>query len=160
MIRRRQRFFLLLSALVPIAFCAMSANAANITTHGGACRNFDPAGVSKLDYFTSGVRNLSTTTPVNVICPVEREPLPAGVANGIIYIDGANAGGTTTSCTVYSFDFTGTLLGTRSVSSSASQYDMSVSFPAALLPQYAYVAAVCTLPTNSNSVLKGVSPEQ
>ena len=133
--------------------------AANINSSGTFCQNFNAAQVTDIDYLASGVRNLNVN-PRAVICSVPRSPLAAGATSGVFFVDGRNTGGASTTCTLSSFNFNGTFLGSTSFTSAAATYNQFLSLPSAQLGTFAYVSVLCTLPGNANGVLFGVTSFQ
>jgi hypothetical protein len=139
------------------------AHAGNLNTSGTACQNFNAQEVLDIDHVVLGVRNLNSD-PRQIICPVVRSPLTTTPFPSF-YVDGTNTPTTSTSCTMYSFDYTGVLLGSVSFTQTAStaatlDWDQAVTFPTAQLPSYAYVSVLCLIPGNSAGVLRGATAVQ
>ncbi len=145
--------------MIILSAFSVSASATNINTSGTACHAYNAAQVADIDYIQSGARNYATS-PRSVICPVPREPLASGATTGYVYVDGSNAAGTSTSCTLSSYNYNGTFLGSVSFTSSAATYDNGLSLTSAQLSTFAYTAVLCTLPANSGSTIFGVTAIQ
>ena len=133
------------------------SNAVNINTSATACKGYGLASTGDFYTFSDGIRN-ATTAARYVICPVMRSPL-AGSSGGF-YVSGANYPGTTTSCTLYSWEYNGTFKAAKSFTSSAARYDSYLSFTNVELPYGAFVSLMCSMPPHSGSVLRGVAAYQ
>jgi hypothetical protein len=107
-----------------------------------------------------GVMNGGDSQNFHVVCGLPRSPLPAGSSVAAFYVDGDNFNGAITVCTVASYDYTGTFLGSYAFDASEAHYDRYVTLPAAQVPYYAYTYLICTLPANGNGVLRGVTSLQ
>jgi hypothetical protein len=139
----------LLASTAPID--ARAATSQNISSHGSACRNFNAAQALDIDYLTTGVRNLSADAR-SVICPITVHPVTGPGQN--FYVDGSNANGASTSCTLYAYSFNGTFLSSVSFTRSDATYDHYASLPS--VTYWGYTSMLCTLPGNRNGVLFGV----
>jgi hypothetical protein len=93
-------------------------------------------------------------------CPISRSPLASGLTNAVTFIDGKQPSGNTMSCTVQSYDFTNTFLGSTTVSATTATFDMAASLPAANAPTFAYFIASCLLNTGGNQKLLGFTTVQ
>jgi hypothetical protein len=93
-------------------------------------------------------------------CPVSRSPIAAGESYQFVYIDGHQPAGQTMSCTVQSYNYNNTLLGSYAVSSTSGTFDMGVAVPAAAATQFAYYIASCFLNTGGNQKLLGFTVYQ
>jgi len=133
------------------------SNAVNINTSGTACKGYGLATTGDFYTYSDGIRN-ATTSWRYVICPVARSPL-TGTSGGF-YVSGANAAGTTTSCTLYSWEYNGTFKAAKSFSSSAARYDNYLSFTNVELPYGGFTSLMCYMPPNSGSVLRGIAAYQ
>jgi hypothetical protein len=133
-----------------------NAYAVNANNSGTSCRNYNAAQVADIDYLPSGTRNLNASSRF-VICPIVRSPTSASYAVNV-YVDGFAAAGKSISCTLYSYDFTGTFLGAQ-------------SFPAArtgTFDQYLTVAGhywsnasvLCLLPGSAGGIIYDVDVVQ
>jgi hypothetical protein len=78
----------------------------------------------------------------NLYCPVVR---PAGSNGATVWVDGTNAAGTSTTCTVVSWSYMGKHLASKSFTVSGSNYERSVTFSPSEAPYYAYLTADCRL---------------
>lgn len=146
---------LLTIATIGLFGIAPNADATNINTHGAACQNYFPSQVGDMDYNPSGLKNVNSA-PRSVVCPISRSPLPSG--NASFYVDGSNPSGSSTTCTISSYNFNGTFLGSSTFTDSAANFDHLVSLPAAQVPTFAYVSALCTLP--ASGMLRGITALQ
>lgn len=95
-----------------------------------------------------------------IVCSLPRSPLQPGATFGGFYVDGDNWFGATTTCTVWSVDYTGLFLGSATASSSAPAFDMYLSLSSAQLPTWAYTYLTCRLAKWGNSALRGVTSVQ
>lgn len=136
---------------------ASTAGATNINTHGASCQNYATYSPTDLSRFSDGIRNVSANTGY-VLCPIARSPLSA--ASGGFYIDGSNRNGGVTSCSIFTYEYNGTLKAIKSFTSSAARYDQFLSFTNVELPYGAYVSMLCSLPASSNGVLWGITAIQ
>jgi hypothetical protein len=132
-----------------------SVSAANIQTHGSACHNYNASEALDFGYDNGGVTNRASDHRI-VICPVARSPLASGATSGTFWVDGNNRNGVSTTCTLFSNDYTGALMDTVAFTSSKVNYDQPLSLPAAQLPYYGYVSVICSLPGFSNAMVRGI----
>lgn len=139
----------LLASAVPID--ARAATSQNIATHGIACRNYNASQALDIDYFVFGVRNIAAE-PRYIVCPITTHPVTGPSQS--FYVDGSNANGVTTTCTLYAFNFTGTFLSSTSFSSNAPTYDYLATLPT--VSYWGYTSMLCALPGGGNGVLLGV----
>jgi hypothetical protein len=95
-----------------------------------------------------------------VVCSVPRSPLAVGATSGSFYVDGDNFSGATTSCTLYSYNYDGTYLGSVGFSAAELHFDRLVTLPAAQLSMWAYVYMECAIPGNQVSQIRGVTSVQ
>lgn len=130
---------------------ARAATSQNIATHGSACRNYNASQALDIDYFTFGVRAISADAR-SVICPITTHPVTGPTQN--FYVDGSNANGATTTCTLYAYSFSGTFLSSVSFSRSDATYDHLASLPS--VSYWGYTSMLCSLPGSGNGVLFGV----
>jgi hypothetical protein len=110
----RIRGFVLATLLLGIVTAAPMASAGEWTDESGTiCKNYNAGEVSYIDYFPSGTRIVTKTSPTYVICPVARNT--TGTNGAYFYV---NVTGTTqtTYCTAYSYN----LYGQYKASSSSS----------------------------------------
>jgi hypothetical protein len=101
-----------------------------------------------------------TTIPPFVACSVPRSPLAIDATSGGVYVDGDNFNGASTSCILASYDYRGAFVGSKSFTTSSASYDVFLALPAAQLGFWNYTGVHCTLPTNGNGVLRGVTSVQ
>lgn len=131
-----------------LASLATTAAADQINTSGTLCQNFNANQALDIDYLATGVRNINAASRP-VVCSIPRSPLPAGV-NATFDVDGSNAAGTTTPCTLFIYSFGGTILQTAS-------FNLPGTVAFAGVGTFDYADVLCTLPGNANGVLFGVT---
>ena len=148
-------------ALLFTASAVVPAPAANINTNATECQaQFLPQEVD-IVHTEKGISTTSTATSSRWIsCSVLRAPLPTGATSGSFYIDGDSRNGAWTVCSLASYDFTGTFLGSVSFSSPGPAVDILLTLPAAQLGYWAYTGITCVLPPNGNGTLRGVTSLQ
>jgi hypothetical protein len=134
-----------------LASLGAAAHADNINTSGAVCQNFNAGQAQDIDYVANGVRNLNAA-PRQVICAVPRSPLQAG-ASSLFFVDGTNTGANATSCTFFTYSFTGAPIQSFFFTRTGT-YDQPVSIPNVATFDYADV--VCTLPASGGGTLFGV----
>jgi len=125
-----------------------TAHAVNANTSGTICRNYNAAEVTDIDYLTVGTRNLNAS-PRYVICPL----VSAAIGNAAtgVYVDGFAASGRTISCTLFSYDYHGNLLGSNSFPSAMSgQFDVYLSVPGTY---YGGLSVLCLLPPSTQGII-------
>ena len=93
--------------------------------------------------------------PADVVCSLPRSPLDPVARDAGFWIDGDGAH---TSCTLTSYDFNGTFLGSKTFFNSPEHYDMLLVLPAAQASYYAYTYLWCQIPPGG--VLRGVTSVQ
>jgi hypothetical protein len=135
-----------------LATLGPAAHADNINTSGTVCQNFNAGQALDIDYLANGVRNINPS-PRPVVCAVPRSPLQPTATAAQFFIDGVNAAGTTTSCTLFVYTFGGAI-------SQSSTFTLPgfVSLP--LIGPFDYVSVLCTLPGNPGTVLFGATSVQ
>jgi hypothetical protein len=145
---------LLVSALlggVGLVCINSTALAAIAAQHGTVCKPY--AGNSGLQNVVQGFKNNSTAAR-EVVCPLVRAGEVVGPTFGI-YIDGRFPSGSG-SCTMYSYTYTGTLLGTVSTGALTQTFDRYIELPASQVPAYSYQSVYCTVP--AKGVIWGINP--
>jgi hypothetical protein len=138
---------------------APGVRATNINMSTNECQD-DGKGANNIGHGINGVYVVGSPALGWVTCNLPRAPLPTGATSGGFYVDGDNFEGGTAVCTISSFDYTGTFLGSASFSASEEHFDRLLSLPAAQLPFYAYTYLFCGLSSNGTSVLRGVTSLQ
>src|SRR5262249_22228009 len=119
----------LVTAALAAVVCGSSvspAYATNINIGGTECQaGYSSESQDDVDHYVDGVVSLGAVASLPyIVCSLPRSPLATGATSGGFYVDGDNWFGATTTCTVYSYDYTGLFLGSSSASSSAANYDM------------------------------------
>ena len=156
----------LLATIVGVALLAgpqVSTQAANIITGAEGCQPLTYLGYlpapNEIGHVHGGVHNTNPDRPLDVVCTIPRSPRTTDTG-GIFYVDGDNFNGASTTCVLYSYDYTGTYLGQTSATSFDAHFDMALTLPAAQVPTWAYISIRCTLPPHSNGLLRGVASVQ
>jgi len=158
----KSRIIHLLGMAIGIVSCltvAQGVRATNINMGTNECQDDSKSG-NNIGHSLNGVYVLGGPAGGFVTCNLPRAPLPTGATSGGFYVDGDNADGGTAVCTIYSFDYTGTFLGSASFTASEAHFDRFVSLPAAQLPFYAYTYLFCGLSANGTTALRGVTSLQ
>ena len=147
---------LVLSALA-LAATAVATNvgAAQINSNGSVFQPYNASEATRIDYLGTGVRTLAST-PTYVIASVDRNPSTGGQT---VYIDGTHSGAQTTTCSVLSYNYNGTVLSSQSVNATAvsGAWERTVRFTPAQSTNWAYFSVLCLLPANGAGVLLGVA---
>jgi len=148
-------------ALLATAGVVVPAPAANINTNATECQaQFWPQ-EADIVHTEKGISTGSTVTASRWIsCAIPRSPLASTATSGSFYIDGDSQNGQWMVCSLASYDFTGTFLGSSSFSSPGPAFDILLSLPAAQLGYWAYTGIICVLPPNGNGTLRGVTSLQ
>jgi hypothetical protein len=131
---------------------ADAATSQNVNTSGTTCNNFNAGQANDIDYLTLGVRNAATSARP-VICSVERHPVTGPSQS--FFIDGSNAAGQSTTCSMSSFSFFGTFQSAVSFTESTATYDHLATLTTVNF--FDYVSLLCILPANFGGVLFGVT---
>ena len=143
---------------------SLPVQAANLNTNAVSCQQFLAPGNGRTDEILRQPGFVMTNTDVEgtrpIICDLTRSPLIAGATSGGFYVDGDNFNGASTTCAVYSIDYTGVFLGASGFNTSAPTYDIFISLPAAQLPTYAYTHLDRDLPAHGNGRLRGITSLQ
>ena len=158
--KTRKLASLFVTGMMGMLMIVSDASATNINTQAALCANYNAGEVGYFDRLTNGVRNIDSSSARPVLCSIPRSPLGSAAASGGFYIDGDNSSGASTSCTLLSYDYTGTFLGAVSFTESQAHYDHFVTMTSTQLPFYAYTAILCYLPTNGNGLLRGMTAVQ
>ena len=122
------------------------AHAINVTTPASNCRPYPFETSSALAVLRFHPQATYSIDPVNtrrLVCPITRN----ADANGVtVWIRGSTAPGVTMSCTVYSYQFDGTLLHWIPVTAGGAPFAMPFAFNALQAPAFGHMNAVCSLP--------------
>jgi len=158
----KPRVWKLLGIVFALALSAspiQPTHAANINGHGTLCLPYEGRDNAKNFIMDAvGLYNRGGGSAGGIafaLCPAVRsiDTTPTGFV--AFYVDGDNFAGGTTTCTLYSFDFTGTFLGSVQTQSSAQSYDMYLTLPAAQASFWAYTSVFCEIPPAGR--LRGVT---
>lgn len=99
---------------------------------------------------SGGISN-PDANPHDVTCPM---PRVASLSTREFFIDGSNAIGGTTNCTIYSYDFGGGLLASANTGNlTSATYDAVLTLPAGGF--FDYFSLKCTLSRLNTSTLRG-----
>jgi hypothetical protein len=128
------------------------------TEHGTICKPYGYTNTAGLYAATSGVYNYSGGN-LGVACPVVRTiSAPAG-GNYSVWVDGTTAAGTNGSCTLYSYNYNGTFMGSVSTGAlPAGNFTRLLTLTAAQVPYYSSQMVYCYLPPNG--AVRDVEPVQ
>lgn len=138
------------------------AHADNINTSGVLCQNFNASEALDIDYFTNAVRDINAAGR-SIICSMPRSPLAAG-AIPEFFVDGQNSPNTSTTCTVTTYSFLGTVTNSLTFTESATtvtrQWDHLVQFAANTVGTFDYASVLCFIPGSGQGLLFGVTSVQ
>ncbi|WP_044238163.1 hypothetical protein [Chondromyces apiculatus] len=147
---------LVLTALA-LAATAVATNvgATQLNSNGSAFQPYNASQATVIDYFGTGVRTIAST-PTYVVASVDHNPSTSGQT---VFIDGTHSGSQTTTCSVLSYNYNGTILSSQSVNATAvsGAWERSVRFTPAQSTNWAYFSVLCLLPANGAGVLLGVA---
>jgi hypothetical protein len=151
----KPRILLLSAVLCTLALTAVTppVNAGGITVSAVDCH---PVGVSQesLLHTWEGVQRTlkAPPGPFFISCSVPRSPLTTFGQSAVFRLTGYIYNGATMPCTLTSYDYTGVLLGSATVSLTAppvqqwTRVVQEVSLPDGQLPYWAYTSLVCQQP--------------
>jgi hypothetical protein len=141
--------------LVVAALAGMHNSASALTTEPGAsCKPYGNSNTAGLYSYVSGVYNYSGGS-MSVACPVVRTvAAPAGGYS--VWVDGSASSGTT-SCTLYSYNYTNAYLGSVSFSATGV-FDRLLTLPQSQVPTFSSQVVYCYVP--ANGALYDVEPVQ
>jgi len=137
-------------AQAPVAVATPFTN-----TSGTICKNYNAADASYIDYLTTGTRSYRAYSTA-VICPLSRDTINSNGAYA--YVDVTHSTNATTSCTLYSYSYLGTYLGSVSQSWTGSgAHEIALGLTGAGKSNtYSDYAVLCYLPGNSVGTIMGV----
>lgn len=145
----------LVAGVLGLAGVSNEAYAVNANHGGPICRNYNAPEVADIDYLTNGVRNLNPNSRY-VICPLVRSPTSTNVVN--LFVDGSANSGTTISCTLFSYDFTGRFLGSQSFPAPRTGvFDQFLTVPGSF---WGTANVLCLLPGNAAGLIYDIDVEQ
>jgi hypothetical protein len=130
--------------------------AASINTSMLECQPLQP-GQSDLRHTELGTSTDGVfPTPRLVTCSVPRQP-NTGSSSGLFYVTGDNRDSmSSTTCTLFSYDFTGAFLGSVSFTRTDAHYTQILLIPAAQLGYWAYTSLTCQLPEDARATIESV----
>jgi hypothetical protein len=140
-----------------VASLGSAAHADNINTSGTVCNNFNAGEAQDVDYVGTGVR-IANAAARTVVCAIPRSPLAAG-AIPEFFVDGTNSGANSTSCTLFTYSFTGAITQSFFFTRTGT-YDQLVTFAANGVGTFDYADVVCTLPGGFGGILFGITSVQ
>ena len=148
-------------AMLAMVSVVAPAPAANINTNATECQaQFWPQ-EADIIHTEKGISTDSTVTSSRWIsCSVPRQPLATDATSGSFYVDGDAQNGAWMVCSLASYDYTGTFLGSYSLTSPGPAFDFLITLPTAQLGYWAYTGITCVLPPNGNGTLRGVTSIQ
>lgn len=154
------------------ALCALALTAgttpvrATINSSAVDCQPVSAPQEALLHAWEGVETTLKATADTYVSCSVYRSPLTTAGAPGVFRIGGLVYNGATMPCTLTSYEYTGTLLGSATVviTSPADgrwrRVVQEVSLPASQLPYWAYTSLVCLLPQSGAAWVSSISSVQ
>jgi len=137
---------LVLSALFGfVALIGMQTSAFALTTqHATICKPYGNSNTAGLYSYVTGAFNYSGAS-MSVACPVVRTT--AAPASGFsVWVDGTAASGTI-SCSLYSYNYNGTFLGSTSFSATGV-FDRQLTLPQSQVPTYSSQVVYCYVPNS------------
>jgi hypothetical protein len=127
------------------ALFGMSGSAMALTTeHGTVCKPYGNSNTSGLYSYVTGVYNYSGAA-LGVACPVVRT-VAAGAGGYSVWVDGTASTGTAY-CTLYSYNYDGTYLGSVSFSATGT-FSRLVTLPQSQVTTFSSQVVYCSLPNN------------
>jgi len=146
--------FVAISAFASFGLCS-NAYAVNANHSGTVCKNYNASQVTDIDYLPNGTRNLNASARY-VICPITRSPTSTNQVS--VYIDGFASSGNTVSCTLYSYDYNGTFLGSQSFPTPRTgTFDQHLAVAGSY---WGNASVLCLLPGNAGGIIYGVEVVQ
>jgi len=141
-----------------IAACGLSpaALAVNFTNHSGTiCQEYDVGQANTMDRFAYATRT-SRVGSTYVVCPLTRDTTNGNGAYA--YVDVYHTAAATTSCTLYSYSYTGTLLASNSLSWTGTGFHEFYlnAIGAGKSNTYSDYAVLCYIPGSYVGQVRGV----
>jgi len=132
-----------------------AVHASTVTNNSGTiCKNYNAADATKVGFWANGTKSVATT-PTKVICPLRRSTTNEDGA--MVYVDVKHSVNATTSCTLYSYEWTGALLGSVSSSETFSGFrEFVLWLGSGKSNGWSDYSLVCTIPPSGRGVLMGV----
>ena len=131
-------------------------SAAVINTSTLACQPVN-APQTDIRHTENGVSTEGIAPARYVTCSVPRSPLITVGTTGAFVVTGDNIDGrATTTCTLSSYEFTGSFLGSTSFTTSTAHYAVILTLPVAQLGYWSYTSMTCLLPENARATLESV----
>jgi hypothetical protein len=137
------------SAVAPVS-------AATINTSTLACQAVG-APQTDIRHTEQGVSTEGIVSARFIACSVPRSPLVTLGTTGAFVVTGDNRDGhATTTCTLSSYEFTGTFLGSTSFTTSTAHYAVILTLPVAQLGYWSYTSMTCLMPEFAQATLESV----
>jgi hypothetical protein len=145
----------LLTGMLGLSGLSSKAYALESNISGTYCRNYNAAEALDIDYLTGGVRNLNAN-PRYVICPVVLAPStpPYTIA---VSVQGETFYGATITCTLITYDWNGSYLGSQSFPPQSGSFSQSLSTSGTL---ESTSSLLCALPGSAQGVLQNMIASQ
>ncbi|KOR27629.1 hypothetical protein TI04_12925 [Achromatium sp. WMS2] len=140
-----------------LAASPQQATAAVIADHSGTiCKNYNASDVSYIDYYSNGTVSKKSTSTL-VVCPLARNT--SGVNGAYVYVDLSHSGTLATTCTAYSYSYTGVLKASGSKTFTGSGFgELSISLVGAgKSDAWSNYSVICTIPGGSAARVLGVA---
>ena len=142
---------LALAAVMAGIFVPSGNAMADFAVHSGSiCHSYDKGQVNDIDFFSDGVKNIAIA-PRRVICPLVVTHTP-GQTTGDVYVYYST--NVSFSCTLYSYDWTGAFLGSKT--SSPYPAVTALRIGSVLSTEISNHSLVCTLPANGKGKIVSI----
>jgi hypothetical protein len=150
----------LVLSVVLLGALAILSTAHAVTNHAGAiCKNYFASEAALIDYNPHGTRSLKTSATA-IICPLTRHVVNT---NGTtVFVDITHSGFFTTSCTAYSFDFSGFFLGSVSASFTGTGFhEFALNLNGNGLSRvFSDYSVLCVIPGNAGGILNSIDTSE
>ena len=136
------------AAMLALALMSLppGSQAGTLTTqHGSDCESYGWSHLAEAYIYESGTWNFANG-PMSFICPVTRVGLASGGLR--VWIDGYAPSGSTLSCVLYSYDYTGRFIGQAwfTMTGTGFNFDRRIELDPAYVPLYSSQVVECQLP--------------
>jgi hypothetical protein len=137
-----------------------TAHAVVATNHSGTiCKNYDAADATLIDYLTNGTRSFKTGA-TNIICPLTRNT--SNTMGAFLSVAVMHSGTQTTTCTAFSHNNNGTLLGSQGQTKTGSgvqQFGLGLLGSNKSTTSSNY-SVLCTIPGNGYGVVLNINVQE
>ena len=149
-------FLAMIFGVVLSAGIAPPIHGTNLTLGLNECQRMAGAPGQNLVRGITGVSNNSPTATMQIVCnlPLATELSIGGGSPDDFFIDGDNAAGAQTSCTLYTYSWSGIFLASVSFVATEPTYDRALKLWTSI-SGYSYL--ICTLPPAGRGTLRGVT---